>query len=564
MGCKALFSTGIFFGLADQRVCIGQKLNADLHVPKRMGWLHSQCPLRRSTSVLTLPTLYAIILLSKMLPVFGITCPPKCRCEDLLYYCDSQGLQAVPDNIDKSSLGLSIRHNSITELHSDQFASLTQLTWLHLDHNHITTVHEDSFQGLYKLKELILSSNKLGHLPKATFNQLINLQNLDLSFNQMTSLEPELFNGLRKLQTMHLRSNSLRNIPIRIFWDCRSLEFLDLSHNRLRSLARNGFAGLLKLTELHLEHNQLTKINFAHFPRLISLHTLYLQWNKISNLTCGIMWTWESLKKLDLTNNEVKTIDLTVFETTPNLQTVLLDNNKLTTLDLQILNSWKLLTMVGLSGNLWECSHQICGLATWLSKFRGRWEHPILCHSPAHTQGEDILDAVHGFQLCKNLTATVTSMAVYFTDVTQPMENVTECGTSPTQTTSQTSETHSQTTTNLAVTVGDSDLTEIDNTILTQKVVMGTMALLFSFSLIIFVVYISRKCCPPTLRKIRQCSAIQNHRQLRNPTRSALSDLSSQGAYSEYEPTPEGGSLVIINGYGQCKCQQLPYKECEV
>lgn len=47
----------------------------------------------------------------------------------------------------------------------DQFASFSQLTWLHLDHNQISTVKEDAFQGLYKLKELILSSNKIFYLP---------------------------------------------------------------------------------------------------------------------------------------------------------------------------------------------------------------------------------------------------------------------------------------------------------------------------------------------------------------------------------------------------------------
>ncbi|KAI2539085.1 LRRTM2 isoform 3 [Pan troglodytes] len=77
------------------------------------------------------------------------------------------------------------------------------------------------------------------------------------------------------------------------------------------------------------------------------------------------------------------------------------------------------------------------------------------------------------------------------------------------------------------------------------------------------MVFISRKCCPPTLRRIRQCSMVQNHRQLRSQTRLHMSNMSDQGPYNEYEPTHEG-PFIIINGYGQCKCQQLPYKECEV
>ncbi|KAL6473855.1 hypothetical protein MHYP_G00174160 [Metynnis hypsauchen] len=66
-----------------------------------------------------------------------------------------------------------------------------------------------------------------------------------------------------------------------------------------------------------------------------------------------------------------------------------------------------------------------------------------------------------------------------------------------TTTTTQTPRTALATTT----TVDETDVTEdyamMDNTVLTQRVIIGTMALLFSFFLIIFVVYISRKCCPP-------------------------------------------------------------------
>ncbi|XP_007172292.1 leucine-rich repeat transmembrane neuronal protein 2 [Balaenoptera acutorostrata] len=503
-----------------------------------------------------LAAIYAMSMVLKMLPALGMACPPKCRCEKLLFYCDSQGFHSVPNTTDKGSLGLSLRHNHITELERDQFASFSQLTWLHLDHNQISTVKEDAFQGLYKLKELILSSNKISYLPNTTFTQLINLQNLDLSFNQLSSLHPELFYGLRKLQTLHLRSNSLRTIPVRLFWDCRSLEFLDLSTNRLRSLARNGFAGLIKLRELHLEHNQLTKINFAHFLRLSSLHTLFLQWNKISNLTCGMEWTWGTLEKLDLTGNEIKAIDLTVFETMPNLKILLMDNNKLNSLDSKILNSLRSLTTVGLSGNLWECSPRICALASWLGSFQGRWEHSILCHSPDHTQGEDILDAVHGFQLCWNLSTTVTAMATTYKDPT------TEYTKRISSSSYHVGDKEIPTTAGIAVTT-EEHFPEPDNAIFTQRVITGTMALLFSFFFIIFIVFISRKCCPPTLRRIRQCSMIQNHRQLRSQTRLHMSNMSDQGPYNEYEPTHEG-PFIIINGYGQCKCQQLPYKECEV
>lgn len=532
------------------------------------------------------PTALCLCVISMLLlsPALCTTCPQKCRCEDLQFYCDTQGLQAPPDGVDKVALGLSLRHNSINELSPNQFHGFGQLTWLHLDHNQITTVQEDAFQGLYKLKDLNLSSNRITKLPNTTFIHLINLQILDLSFNQMTALEPELFHGLRKLQILHLRSNLLRTTPVRAFWDCRSLEYLGLSSNRLRSLARNGFAGLIKLKELHLEHNQLTKINLAHFPRLVALQFLYLQWNKISNLTCGMEWTWTTLEKLDLTGNEIRVLTPDVFETLPNLKILLLDNNKLSSLDPQVMDMWQSVGTIGLSSNLWDCTKRICSLATWLSTFKGRLEHSILCHSPEYAQGEEILDAVYGFQLCQNFSAPVvqtigtTTDAVTATEITSSQFGIMQL--TPTQdyaedfgsfitvttttTTTQTVRIAHTTTATLEEAAVTDDFMAMDNTVMTHRVIIGTMALLFSFFFIIFVVYISRKCCPPTLRRIRHCSAIQNRRQMRTQQRQPMTDLATQVPYNEYEPSHEEGALVIINGYGQCKCQQLPYKECEV
>ncbi|XP_053572250.1 leucine-rich repeat transmembrane neuronal protein 2 [Bombina bombina] len=496
-----------------------------------------------------LAALFAWSVILKNMPVMGIACTLTCRCEKLLVYCDSKGFHFIP-NVDQNSLGLSLRHNFILELQKHQFLNFSQLTWLHLDYNQIENIQEESFQGLYKLNELILRSNKISYLPNATFSQLLNLQILDLSFNQLTSLNTELFHGLRKLQSMHLRANSLRTIPVRVFWDCRSLEFLDISWNRIRSLSRNGFAGLIKLRELHLENNHLSKINFAHFMRLISLQTLFLQQNKINSLTCSMNWTWDTLQKLDLTENEIKSLDIKVFETLPSLKILLINNNKLQYLNISFLQSLKSLITIGLSGNIWDCNWRICPLAIWLGDFKGKLEHSVHCYSPDYAQGEDIVDAAYGFQLCWNISTSVTSMVSSIKALT------TQSTARPKPTELEEKE--------MATTAIIIDMTEhyseLDTAIFTQQVITGTMALLFSFFFVVFIVFISRKCCQPTLRKIRQCSVLQNHKHVRSHS---LSGTSQQGGYYDYETTPEG-PFIIINGYGQCKCQQFRYKECEV
>lgn len=294
-------------------------------------------------------------------------------------------------------------------------------------------------------------------------------------------------------------------------------------------------------------------------------------------------WTWTTLEKLDLTGNEIRVLTPEVFETLPNLKILLLDNNKLSSLDPLVMDMWQSLGTIGLSSNLWECTKRICSLATWLSSFKGRWEHSILCHSPEYAQGEEILDAVYGFQLCQNFSAPVvqtvstTTEATTTPEVTSSLFGIMQQTATQdyaedfgsfttfttTTTTTKTPRTALATTTTMEEAAVTDDF-ETDNMVLTHRVIIGTMGLIFSFFLIIFIVYISRKCCPPTLRRIRHCSAIQNRRQMRTQQRQPMADLATQVPYNEYEPSHEEGALVIINGYGQCKCQQLPYKECEV
>lgn len=136
--------------------------------------------------------------------------------------------------------------------------------------------------------------------------------------------------------------------------------------------------------------------------------------------------------------------------------------------------------------------------ASWLGSFQGRVEHSILCHSPDHTQGEDILDAVHGFQLCWNLSTTVTAMATTYKDPT------TEYTKRISSSSYHVGDKETLTTAGIAVTT-EEHFPEPDNAIFTEGNYRNNGFIVF-FLFIIFIVFISRKCCPPTLRRIRQCS----------------------------------------------------------
>ncbi|XP_006014691.2 leucine-rich repeat transmembrane neuronal protein 1 [Latimeria chalumnae] len=492
----------------------------------------------------------------KMLPAVDSVCPKLCRCEGRFLYCESLNLTEMPRNL-SGVMGLSLRYNSLSELHDGQFAGLMQLTWLYLDHNHIYLVEGDAFQKLRRVKELVLSSNKITHLPNTTFRPMPNLRSVDLSYNNIQALEPDLFHGLRKLTNLYLHYNAIQFVPVRIFQDCRSLEVLDLGYNQLKSLARNSFAGLFKLTQLHLEHNDLVKVNLAHFPRLLSLRTLYMQRNKVTIVVNSLDWTWNFLEKMDLSNNEIEYIEPHVFETVPNLKILQLDSNRLTYVDDRILDSWSSLTSISLSGNIWNCNRNVCALASWLSNFKGHHDSSLLCASPENVQGEDILDAVYAFNLCEDPTDStlVNQMPTGMENSENPFDQ------GPTQI-YDVQDTEEEVVTDTVTVTAPNEHHE--NTGHIHKVVTGTMALIFSFLIVVLVLYVSWKCFPASLRQLRQCFVTQRRKQKQKQTMHQMAAMSAQEYYVDYKPNHIEGALVIINEYGSCTCHQPAARECEV
>ncbi|TNM86132.1 hypothetical protein fugu_008403 [Takifugu bimaculatus] len=505
-----------------------------------------------------LPGLFLCLLaiFLRTIPFAEAVCPRPCRCDSKLLYCEGLNLTDIPRNL-SSAMGLSMRENNLTELREGQLVGLSQLTWLYLDHNSIDIVEEGAFDRLRRVKELDLSSNRIESLPNGTFRPLPNLRILDLSYNRLQALEADLFLGLRKLKNLHLRYNALKFVPVRIFQDCRSMQFLDLGYNQLQSLARNSFAGLFKLTELHLEHNELVKVNLAHFPRLISLRTLYMHNNRATIIVNTLEWTWHFLEKIDVSANEIVYIEPHVFESAPNLKVLMLDSNRLTYVDHQILDSWSCLETITLAGNDWECSRNVCALATWLSAFQGQRDRSLQCSSPNTAQGEEMLDAIYAFQLCEDPSEEVTTAGLFAS--TKGLRHWGSVG--PFTPNPYEGEGSEIVTSSFTITLDHDDL---DSTMQIQKVVTGTMALIFSFLIVVLMLYVACKCFPAGIRHLRQCFSSQRRKQKQKQSMQQMAAISTPEYYVDYKPNHIEGALVIINEYGSCTCQQQPSRECEV
>ncbi|XP_076875329.1 leucine-rich repeat transmembrane neuronal protein 4-like isoform X1 [Brachyhypopomus gauderio] len=539
----------------------------------------------------SLECLHLLLMTSLLLSCSGEkTCPYNCRCEGKIVHCDFASFMDVPENISVTCQGLSLRNNDLHSMLPYQFAHLNQLLWLYLDHNQISFVDSRAFQGIRRLKELILSTNRISQLHNSTFHAVPNLRSLDLSYNKLQELQPGQFHGLRKLQNLHLRSNGLTTIPLRAFIECRSLEFLDLGYNQLRVLMRTTFLGLSRLMELHLEHNQFSRINFFLFPRLTNLRGLYLQWNRIRAVNQGLPWIWHTLQKLDISGNEIQSLDPVVFQCLPNLQVLNLESNKLANVSHETVAAWISLTTINLSGNMWDCGPGICSLVAWLRNFRGTKDTSIICSSPKHLQGEKVLEATRNNIDCEDFEIPQTSVLPHsLVPTTESKPEPTLPSTTPPPplpppvskapvpprlaqplphpTIPSFSDIDSQSTPpqtpppshSLIVTLSP----EQEN-LSFHKVVVGGVALFFSASLILTVVYVSCRRYPGATRLLQQRSVVGRKRRKKSPEPEQNLSSQLQEYYMSYNPaaTPEAMD-VLANGTSTCTCTISGSRECE-
>ena len=99
---------------------------------------------------------------------------------------------------------LSLAHNKITHVPSNEFLNYTNLIYLYLYHNEIATLEEDCFKGLSKLVDLYLNDNQLKDLSTTVFEGLDSLSWIDLSRNSICHLSSKTFESLKQPDILEL------------------------------------------------------------------------------------------------------------------------------------------------------------------------------------------------------------------------------------------------------------------------------------------------------------------------------------------------------------------------
>ncbi|KAK6174387.1 hypothetical protein SNE40_017674 [Patella caerulea] len=237
-----------------------------------------------------------------------------------------------------SLLEISLSDNNINTVASDAFSGLPLLQRLDLSHNRIGNLGS-MLQPLKSLRYLDLSANSLNNLKTGSFNSLSNLVTLKLDGNQLQNINGEIFEGLRELDELSLRNCDLMSIDSDIFNKVRGISILNLGDNRISSLpSSSDFLKLTTLRYLYLEHNEITTLIDSQFSGM-TLEKLKLSTNRINKLTRETFNSLE-VRELDLSYNIIYDIEDDFLQPTANyIETLNLAGNPIQNLPKAVFSS---------------------------------------------------------------------------------------------------------------------------------------------------------------------------------------------------------------------------------
>ncbi|XP_023223926.1 uncharacterized protein LOC111625122 isoform X1 [Centruroides sculpturatus] len=271
---------------------------------------------------------------------------------------------------------LDLSKNIISSIEKGSFLSLKKLQILHLEDNKLSSVNKDMFENLNNLTSLILSNNKLKILSESLLDHMIALRNLIVDKNELIS-----FNNIKitstSLQSFHLSNCFLNESFIAgALKDLPNLISLHLNDNLIKNISEFAFSYFHKLNELDLSNCQLSYIDETAFYNLTNLKILDLENNNLSKLKCQLTKHLKSLESVNLENNKLESIENGTFGSCPNLTEIILTGNQL------------------------KCDCQLAGFASFLKNYQLDGVDDTQCFSPAHLQGEDVIDVDFSLMNC--------------------------------------------------------------------------------------------------------------------------------------------------------------------
>ncbi|XP_015198250.2 leucine-rich repeats and immunoglobulin-like domains protein 2 isoform X1 [Lepisosteus oculatus] len=249
---------------------------------------------------------------------------------------------------------LNLSNNKISTLEPGCFDNISNsLVVLKLNRNRITFLPHKIFR-LPQLQYLELKRNKIKVVDSLTFQGLDSLKSLKIQRNGITKLMDGAFFGLNNMEELELEHNNLTEVNKGWLYGLRMLRVLRVSQNAIREIRPDAWEFCQRLEELDLSHNQLSRLEETAFSGLSLLETLNLAENSVSHLGEGVFSGLSSLRTLDLRNNEISWAiedSVGIFVGMKKLNTIVLQRNKIKSITKKAFDGLEALEHIDLSKN---------------------------------------------------------------------------------------------------------------------------------------------------------------------------------------------------------------------
>ncbi|XP_069489459.1 leucine-rich repeats and immunoglobulin-like domains protein 2 [Ambystoma mexicanum] len=319
------------------------------------------------------PLLTLLLLLPPGAPV---SCPAPCSCGALRTDCSRSRLIRLPGTLPTGTTSLDLSHNRFTTSNSSLVLDLltiqevkmnyneltaipyfgeptSNITLLSLIHNKIVDLDTEQLQFYLSLETLDLSSNLISEIKASSFPRM-HLKHLNLSNNRITTLEAGCFDNISSsilvvklnrnriakiepktfrlphLQHLELKRNKIKMVESLTFQGLDSLKSLKMQRNGISELMDGAFFGLDNMEQLELEYNNLTELNKGWLYGLRSLQQLYVSQNAVQRISPDALEFCQRLLELDLSCNLLTRLDESAFVGLSSLEILNLADNRVT------------------------------------------------------------------------------------------------------------------------------------------------------------------------------------------------------------------------------------------
>lgn len=261
---------------------------------------------------------------------------------------------------------LNISHNNLTEIASNFFADVPELTEIDLSHNNLVRLNSTCFNHADKLTTIHLSNNSISEIDEKAFVDMESLKFIDLSGNSMTHIEFSVHQSVHP-KTIRLENNRIEAVDCSVFRLIKNETNVYLSWAYVIEMDTSCLADQFTVTSnsinegvLHGLKNEIQlHCNESSFESILHLKIGHKQ---IKNGTELMSCLGTSLETIDLSGNSLDHLDVISFQKFTHLKKLRLSDTEISHFDFAMLTNCKTLQRLDISRNKFKTVENVSDL----------------------------------------------------------------------------------------------------------------------------------------------------------------------------------------------------------